>query len=241
MKKIALLFLIVPTIGFAQLKDLLNKAKDEITNHAAETSDITDISAGLKEALNMGITRQVTKLTAVDGFYKNEMVKILLPKELQKVDQTLRKMGMSKLADDGIRSLNRAAEDAVKEAGPIFVDAIKNMSFSDAKTILMGNETAATAYLKGTTMKPLYGKCNPIVKQSLGKVGADKIWTAIISKYNKLPLVAKVNPDITDYVTNKTMDGVYTMISVEEKNIRSNAIFRTTDLLRSVFSLQDKK
>lgn len=241
MKKIALLFLIVPTIGFAQLKELLNKAKDEITNHAAETSDITDISAGLKEALNMGITRQVSKLTAVDGFYKNEMVKILLPKELQKVDQTMRKMGMSKLADDGIRSLNRAAEDAVKEAGPIFVDAIKNMSFSDAKSILMGNGTAATAYLKGTTMKPLYGKCNPIVKQSLGKVGADKIWTAIISKYNKLPLVAKVNPDITDYVTNKTMDGVYTMISVEEKNIRSNAIFRTTDLLRSVFSLQDKK
>jgi len=241
MKKIALLFLVVPTIGFAQLRDLLNKAKDEITNHAAETSDITDISAGLKEALNMGITRQVTKLTAVDGFYKNEMVKILLPKELQKVDQTLRKMGMSKLADDGIKSLNRAAEDAVKEAGPIFVDAIKNMSFSDAKTILMGNETAATSYLKGTTMKPLYGKCNPIVKQSLGKVGADKIWTSIITKYNKLPLVAKVNPDITDYVTNKTMDGVYTMISVEEKNIRSNALFRTTDLLRSVFSLQDKK
>lgn len=241
MKKIALLFLVVPTIGFAQLKDLLNNASDEITKHAAATSDVTDISAGIKEALNMGITRQVSKLNAVDGFYKNEMVKILLPKELQKVDQTLRKMGMSKLADDGIKSLNSAAEDAVKEAGPVFVDAIKNMSFSDAKTILMGNETAATTYLKGTTMKTLYGKCNPIVKQSIGKVGADKIWTSIISKYNKLPLVTKVNPDITDYVTNKTMDGVYTMISVEEKNIRSNALFRTTDLLKSVFLLQDKK
>jgi hypothetical protein len=169
------------------------------------------------------------------------MVKILLPDELKKVDKTLRKLGMSKLADDGIRSLNRAAEDAVKESTPIFVSAIKNMSFSDAKTILMGKEDAATGYLKTTTSAALYAKFSPIVQQSIGKVGADKIWSAIIKKYNKLPTVKKVNPDINDYVTNKSLDGVFKMIAVEEKDIRSNLSARTSDVLKKVFAMQDKK
>ena len=165
----------------------------------------------------------------------------MFPPELQRVDKTLRKMGLSKLADSGIKSLNRAAEDAVKEATPIFVTAIKDMSFSDAKSILLGKETAATDYLKGTTSTSLYAKFSPVVQQSIGKVGADKIWASIIKKYNAIPMVKKVNPDITDYVTNKSMDGVFTMISVEEKDIRTNLNSRTSDLLKKVFAMQDKK
>jgi hypothetical protein len=200
-----------------------------------------DIAGGLKEALNNGISKQVTKLTAVDGFYKNEAVKILMPEELQKVDKALRKIGLSSLADDGIKMLNRAAEDAVKESTPIFVDAVKQMSFTDAKNILMGNESSATTYLQSTTTTPLYAKFNPVIKNSFAKVGADKVWASIIKKYNSIPLVTKVNPDLTDYTTNKALEGVFKMIAVEEKNIRTNLSSRTSTLLQKVFALQDKK
>lgn len=203
--------------------------------------DNLDVAGGLKEALNNGISKQVTKLTTTDGFYKNEMVKILLPEELQKVDAGLRKIGLGKLADDGLRALNRTAEDAVKEATPIFVDAVKGMSFTDAKNILMGNDSAATSYLQNTTSTALYSKFNPVIKNSFAKVGADKIWTNIITKYNAIPLVKKVNPDLTDYTTNKAMEGVFKMIAVEEKNIRTDLNSRTSDLLRKVFALQDQK
>lgn len=200
-----------------------------------------DIAGGLKEALNNGINKQVSKLTAVDGFYKNEMVKILLPEELQKVDAGLRKIGLGKLADDGLKAINRTAEDAVKEATPIFVSAVKGMTFTDAKNILMGNESAATTYLQSSTSTALYAKFNPVIKNSFAKVGADKVWANIITKYNSIPLVKKVNPDLTDYTTNKAMEGVFKMIAVEEKNIRTDLNSRTSDLLKKVFALQDNK
>jgi hypothetical protein len=200
-----------------------------------------DIAGGLKEALNNGINKQVTKLTTVDGFYKNEMVKIFLPEELQKVDAGLRKIGLGKLADDGLKAINRTAEDAVKQATPIFVDAIKGMTFTDAKNILMGNESAATTYLQSSTSTAVYAKFNPVIKNSFAKVGADKVWANIITKYNAIPLVKKVNPDLTDYTTNKAMEGVFKMISVEEKNIRTDLSSRTSDLLKKVFALQDNK
>ena len=240
MKKIFLLLLLIPFISNAQFKDLIKKASDKAATMSGSNSGL-DIGGGLKEALNKGVTEQVSKLTAADGFYKNEAVKILMPDELQKVDKALRKMGMSDLADDGIKALNRAAEDAVKEATPIFVSAIKNMSISDAKSILMGNENAATVYLQSETTTPLYAKFSPVVQQSISKVGADVIWAAIIKKYNAIPLVSKVNPDITDYVTNKALEGVFKMITVEEKNIRTNLNSRTSDVLRKVFAMQDKK
>jgi len=200
-----------------------------------------DIAAGLKEALDKGIDQQVTKLTATDGFYKNQLVKILLPAELQKVDKTLRDIGLGSLADEGLKMMNRAAEDAVKEATPIFVSAVKNMTFNDAKNILLGNDEAATTYLKGTTTSQLYTKFNPVIKSSFNKVGADKVWSNIITKYNTLPLVTKVNPDLTDYVTTKALEGVYKMIAVEEKEIRNNINERTSVLLKKVFALQDSK
>jgi hypothetical protein len=244
MKKIILLLtlsLLTYTGANAQLKGLINKAKDKVASATGGSGTLsnTDIASGLKEALNKGVTEQVTKLTATDGFYRNEAVKILLPEELQKVDKKLRQMGMSKLADEGLLVLNRAAEDAVKEATPIFVNAITSMSFNDAKNILMGADNSATTYLQNTTSSPLYSKFSPVVKNSLGKVGADKIWANLISKYNSFPLVTKVNPDLNDHVTNKAMEGVFKMIAVEEKNIRTNLSSRTSDILKKVFALQD--
>lgn len=214
----------------------------QVLNQFPNTQGLgVDISGGLKEALNNGISKQVTKLTATDGFYKNELVKILLPEELKKVDAGLRKIGLGSLADEGLKAINRAAEDAVKEAAPIFVSAVVNMSFTDAKTILLGNEKAATNYLQNSTSTALYSKFNPVIKTSFSKVGADKIWANIINKYNTIPLVKKVNPDLTDYVTNQAMQGVFTMIAFEEKNIRTNLNARTSLLLKQVFAMQDKK
>lgn len=197
------------------------------------------IAAGLKEALNNGISDQVTKLAVEDGFYKNELTRILLPEELQKVDKTLRSVGLSKLADEGLKVLNRAAEDAVGEAIPIFVDAIKGMTFTDAKNILLGDKNAATQYLERTTSEALYQKFNPIIANSFQKVGADKIWFDLITKYNSLPLTSDVNPDLTDYVTRQALKGVFTMVEVEERDIRTNLSSRSSDLLKKVFALQD--
>lgn len=199
----------------------------------------TEISSGLRQALDFGIDKQVTKLTQKDGFYKNELVKILLPEELRKVDKALRDIGLSKLADEGLKVLNRAAEDAVKEATPIFVNAVKGITFNDAKNILLGNDDAATQYLTVKTQTALYDKFNPVIKNSFNKVGADDIWNNLINKYNTLPFTNDVNPDLTDYVTNEALKGVYTMIAVEEKEIRTKIGSRTTDLLKRVFALQD--
>jgi hypothetical protein len=198
-----------------------------------------DIAAGLRQALDFGIEKQVSKLTQTDGFYKNDLVKILLPEELQKVDKALRDIGLSSLADDGLKAINRAAEDAVKEATPIFVDAVKGITFTDAKNILLGNDDAATQYLTTKTQTALYAKFNPVIKNSFSKVGADQIWNNLITKYNNIPFTANVNPDLTDYVTNEALKGVYTMIAVEEKDIRTKFSSRTTDLLKKVFALQD--
>ncbi|WP_348813570.1 DUF4197 domain-containing protein [Flavobacterium maritimum] len=234
MKKILILMVAVSFSSCAEMQQVLNQLP--------QTQGMgVDIAGGLKEALNNGITKQVTKLTATDGFYKNEAVKILLPEELKKVDSGLRKIGLSSLADEGLKVLNRAAEDAVKEATPIFVDAVVNMTFTDAKTILMGNENSATTYLQNSTSTALYGKFNPVIKSSFGKVGADKVWTKIITKYNSIPLVNKVNPDLTDYVTKQAMSGVFKMVAVEEKNIRTNLSARTSPLLQKVFAMQDYK
>lgn len=219
--------------GCAELQNIASQLPVGVTD--------ADIASGLKEALDKGINQQVSKLTATDGFYRNELVKILLPAELQKVDKTLRDIGLSSLADEGLKMMNRAAEDAVKEATPIFVSAVKGMTFTDARNILLGADNSATSYLQNTTTSQLYGKFNPVIKSSFSKVGADKVWSNIITQYNKVPLVTKVNPDLTDYVTNKALEGVFKMIAVEEKEIRNNINERTSALLKKVFALQDKK
>lgn len=232
-KKYGLIIFLMLMVSCNELQQVVNQLPTETTLGNAE------IANGLKAALEKGISQQVSKLTKTDGFYKNELVKILLPEELQKVDKTFRDIGLGNLADEGLKVLNRAAEDAVSEATPIFVEAVQGMTFNDAKSILLGNDNAATEFLTQRTRTSLYNKFNPIIKSSFEKVGADQIWSNLINRYNAIPLTNDVNPDLTDYVTQEALDGVFTMIAIEEKEIRNNVASRTTDLLRKVFSLQD--
>ncbi|RXG24789.1 DUF4197 domain-containing protein [Leeuwenhoekiella aequorea] len=233
MKKLIAVIAVLFLSGCAELQSVVNNLPNQVG------VDNTTIASGLRQALDFGIDKQVTKLTQEDGYYGNPLVKILLPEELQKVDNTLRSVGLGSLADEGLKVLNRAAEDAVSTATPIFVDAVKQITFNDAKNILLGSDNSATQYLENKTNAALYAKFNPIIEQSFNKVGADKIWSNLITKYNALPLTNDVNPDLTDYVTNQALKGVYTMIAVEEKDIRTNTAARTTTLLQKVFALQD--
>ncbi len=237
MKNIKFLLLLLISLQLtscAELQQVMEQLPQEGLSNA-------QIAAGLKEALNKGIDKEVTKLMTPDGFYKDQMVKILLPQELQKVDKTLRDIGLGQLADEGLKLLNRAASDAVKEAKPIFVDAITSMTFEDAKNILLGDRTAATEYLKQKTENRLYQKFKPQVTQSLHKVKADEAWANIINRYNQIPFVQKVNPDLTDYVTRKALEGVYKKVAIEEQKIRTDLKERTSDLLKKVFALQDNR
>ena len=233
MKKILALLIVLNFTACAELQQVVNQLPQ-----AGGVSDL-DIAGGLRQALDLGIDKQVSKLTQTDGFFKNELVKILLPEELQKVDKALRDIGLSSLADEGLKVLNRAAEDAVSQATPIFVSAVKDITFTDAKNILLGNSDAATQYLTSKTETALYAKFNPIIKASFDKVGADQIWSNLINKYNAIPFTNNVNPDLTDYVTGQALKGVYTMIAVEEQDIRTKVGSRTTALLQKVFALQD--
>lgn len=236
MKKITALLLVFTLFSCAELQQI---AEGMGGQDGLPGLDNAMIGNGLREALDFGIDKQVTKLTSKDGFYKNELVKILLPEELQKVDKALRTVGLGNLADEGIKALNRAAEDAVSEATPIFINAVKEITFNDVRTILLGTDDAATQYLTTKTQTALYNKFQPVIQNSFGKVGADQIWTNLINRYNSLPLTADVNPDLTDYVTQEALKGVYTMIAVEEKEIRTKVSSRTTTLLQRVFALQD--
>ncbi len=233
-KKITIVFItLLATVSCGNLQEILGN----LPNTGVLTQ--SQIASGLREALNNGVSHQVSKLVQRDGFYTNNLVRITLPKELRAVDEGLRSIGLSSLADEGIKTLNRVAEDAVKTATPIFVNAIKEIQFNDAKNILLGGETAATTYLKNKTSQELYQKFYPVIQQSFSKVGADEIWKNLIGRYNTIPFIKKVNPNLTDYVTNEAMKGVFTMIAKEEKGIRENVNMRTTSLLKRVFALQD--
>jgi len=188
--------------------------------------------------ISKGIAQGVDLLSQKDGYYGNSLAKILFPEPLQKVDNTLRSIGLGSLADEGVKLLNRAAEDAVTEAKPIFINAVKNLSFSDATAILTGGKNAATDYLKKTTTQSLIQAFSPKIQASLGKVGADQVWSSIIDKYNAVPLVTKVNPDLTSYVTEKAIDGLFLQIAQKEEDIRTNIGSRTTPLLQKVFAKQ---
>lgn len=198
-----------------------------------------EIGAALRQALENGVEKEVTRLAEDGGFYYNADVKILLPEELEPVERTLNNVGLQNLTEEGLELINRAAEDAVSEAIPIFRDAILEISFQDARSILLGADTAATSYLEGKTRSALYDRFNPIIKNSFREVGAQEAWASIIERYNALPLTRDVNPDLTDYVTRRALDGVFTRIAEEELEIRNSVGARSTALLRRVFALQD--
>ena len=200
-----------------------------------------EVSSGLKEALEIGIGKGSEALAKRDGYYKGAY-KILLPPEAKKVADKLRNVpGFTNLEDRILEKINRGAEDAAKKAKPIFVDAIRQMTFSDAMNILLGEQNAATSYLNRTTSDKLYQAFNPVIVQSLDKFDARKYWSDAVNAYNKIPFVEKANPDLDDYVTKQALNGLFGMVESEELNIRTNIAARTSDLLKKVFARQDKK
>lgn len=193
-----------------------------------------EIISGLKEALAVGAERSSTKLSSMDGFFKNAAIKILLPEEAQKVEKTLRDLGMGSLVDKAILSVNRAAEDAASSAAPIFVNAIKTMTINDALGILKGSDTAATSYLKGKTTVALTNAFKPVIEKSLAKVNATKFWGDVFTAYNQFA-TKKINPDLSAFVTERALTGIFYQVGLEEKAIRKDPVARTTEILKKVF------
>ncbi|WP_205503658.1 DUF4197 domain-containing protein [Rufibacter psychrotolerans] len=195
----------------------------------------TEVANGLKQALSQGINKGTAQASQPDGFYKNSLIRIPFPPDVQRVENTLRQIGLGAEVDKFILTLNRGAEDAAKSAGPIFLNAIKQLTFTDVWNILRGEKDAATQFLKRTTTSQLTAAFSPIMKQSLDKVSATKYYTQLVTSYNKIPMVKKVNPDLEAYATQKAIDGLFTLVAQEEANIRENPVARTTELLRRVF------
>lgn len=193
-----------------------------------------EIVNGLKEALIIGAGNAAQKLSATDGFFKKAAIKVLMPEEAKKAEKRLRSLGMGNLVDDAILSMNRAAEDASKNAAPIFIDAIKQMSVQDAAGILRGGDFAATNYLKQKTTASLTQSFQPVIEASLKKVDATKYWNIVFSAYNKFSF-DKVNPDLAAYVTEKALEGIFYQVGLEEQKIRKDPMARTTDILKKVF------
>jgi Protein of unknown function (DUF4197) len=202
---------------------------------------IIEMATGLKDALAKGTTKSAQQLSAVDGFFGDATVKILFPPQAQKAEKTLRQLGLNKLCDDLILSLNRAAEDAAKQAEPIFIEAIRQMSFDDVAAILTGPNDAATQYFKRATSAQLTLAFKPVIQNSLNKVGATKYYSDVTKEYNKLPFVKKLDPDISAYATQKAIDGIFIKIALEELNIRKNSDARTSPILRKVFAFADSQ
>ena len=219
-----------------QLTQAVNDANKVLGTDQPLTSD--QVAQGLKEALTQGISKGSDALSQVDGYFKNPEIKIPFPPDAKKVEDKLRAIGMGNDVDRFIMTLNRGAEDAAKQAKPIFVDAIKQMTIQDAWGILKGQPDAATQYLKKTTTTQLQAQFKPVIQTSLDKVSATKYYADLVNTYNKIPFIEKVNPDLNSYATDLAIRGLFTTVAAEEKNIRANPVARTTDLLKKVFAAQ---
>jgi hypothetical protein len=243
MKKILLFFVLVAGSVASQaqgLNGLLKKVAQDssvrkiIGTKTANGLSNDDIINGLKEALNVGTGNSTQKLSAVDGFFKDAAIKILMPAEAQKVEQKLRSIGLGKQVDNAILSMNRAAEDAAKSAAPIFLNAIKGITIQDGLSILKGGDFAATNYLKGKTLVQLTEAFRPVIENSLQKVNATKYWNTVFTTYNTFSK-EKVNTDLSAYVTDKALTGIFYQVGLEEQKIRKDPVARTTDMLKKVF------
>lgn len=239
-----ILFLLISVFANAQFKTKLKNPFRKDSSGTVSLGSVVsglstdDIAGGLKEALNKGVESSTNLLSATDGFFKNAAVKILLPPEAQKVERTLRSAGLGNQVDQAVLTMNRAAEDAAKSAAPIFLDAVKRMTITDAMNILKGNDSAATTYLKANTTSALTTAFRPVIDSSLAKVDATKYWSSLTTSYNQLPFVKKLETDLTTYVTGKALDGLFHEIALKEKDIREHPAARSTDLLKKVFSQQ---
>ena len=229
---------------FAAIGSLLTlTACEELKNAAvvAITKQLTneDIGNGLKAALDLGIGKGADELSQKGGFF-NSPYKILLPEEARQVAEKLRFIpGFNKVEDIIVEKINAGAEDAAAKAKPIFINAIKQMTFSDALNILMGDKNAATTFLKRTTYDQLYKEFNPTIIASLDKYDARKYWSDATTAYNRIPFVKKADPNLDDYVTKEALNGLFSMVEQKERSIRANRAERTTTLLQNVFAKQD--
>jgi hypothetical protein len=234
---VCLIFGLVQVTGNTQIKNILNKAKGSAK---VLTGEDVDVSSGLKEALNKGIESAVNQLSAQNGYLESPY-KILIPADAQKViDKVKLVPGFQDVEQKLINQMNEAAEIAAKKATPIFTNAITSMSFKDATAILKGPENAATQYLETSSRKPLYDAFLPVIQQSLDEVNAREYWQTVVTAYNKIPFVKKMNPALDDHVNNKALDGLFSLIAVKEKGIRTDVNQRTSALLRKIFGESSK-
>ena len=229
----SILFIGIAQTTTAQIN--LNKIKKAL---GGESLSADEVALGLKEALTNGVSKGSDLVSQVDGYFKNPEIKIPFPPEVKQVENRLRQVGLGSEVDRFILTLNRGAEDAAKEAKPIFVEAVKQMTIQDAWAILKGEKDAATKYLQRSTSSLLKEKFKPIIQNSLNKVNATKYYGDLVNSYNKIPLTQKVNPDLDEYATDKAIEGIFVMIAKEEKSIRENPAARTSELLKKVFSAQ---
>jgi hypothetical protein len=220
----------------AQINQTLGEVDKAINTDQKPTT--AEVGEGLKEALIKGISKGSDLVSQMDGYFKNPEIKIPFPPEVKKVEDKLRQVGLGSEVDKFVMSLNRGAEDAAKEAKPIFISAIKQLTIQDAWAILKGEPDAATQFLKRTTTAQLKEKFKPVIQNSLNKVNATKYYGDLVNTYNKIPLVQKVNPNLDDYATDRAIEGLFVMIAKEEKNIRQDPLARTTELLKKVFAAQ---
>jgi hypothetical protein len=234
MKKIYFLVFIA-IVGFQSTDAQLLKNAQKLISSGGRGLTEKDAADGIKEALVNGTGESVKLVSIVDGYWGNPEIKIPFPSEAKEMESKLRTIGMGKKVDEFNVSMNRAAEKAANEAKPIFIAAIKGMTVKDAINIVKGQNNAATMYLKNTTSPELKDKFQPIIKTALDNVNATKYWSDLVTAYNKIPLVKKMNPDLTAYVTGKAIDGLFIMIAKEELKIRKDPMARTSELLKKVF------
>ena len=240
-KLFALLLLFRPFISCAQIKigkhtyNVPTPPNTGGTNNSNKPTN-DEMVSGLKEALNIGVSKGADNVSKTDGYFKNMAIKVLMPPEAKEVETKLRSIGMGSLVDDAILRMNRAAEQAGPQAKPIFVSAIKSMSIVDAVNIIKGPQDAATQYLKKTTSAQLTTAFKPIIQKELDKTEATKYWKQVFDTYNKIPFVTKINSDLPSYVTQKALDGLFYMVAQEEGNIRKNPMQYASSLIQKIFN-----
>lgn len=235
---IIITILIAPMLSHSQ--SFLNQIKDQVNSTVGGNSqggNLTndEVIRGLKEALNVGTNNATGKAARTDGFFKNPAIKIPFPPEARTVESTAKSIGMSSQVDNFVKTMNRAAEEASKEAAPIFINAVRTMTITDGLSILRGGNGAATNYLKGRTTAELTTKFSPIVKRAINKVHLTRYWKPIINKYNKILGVRRQNPDLDRYITEKALQGLFNLIADEENKIRKDPAARVSDILKKVF------
>jgi hypothetical protein len=233
---VVFLFSLLAGCSNPQINQALKEAQKAV--NADKPLSTAEVGRGLKEALVQGVGRGVDLVSQTDGYFKSAEIRIPFPAELKTIEDTLRKVGLGSEVDKFVRTLNRGAEEAAKEAKPVFVAAITSMTIEDAWGILRGEDDAATAYLQKTTTPQLTQQFRPVMQKALDKTSATQYFGDLVQRYNQIPLVQKVNPDLNAYATDLAIQGLFVQIAKEEKNIRENPAARTTDLLKRVFGPQ---